>query len=222
MYQTWQYTPLIKSDHYLITFTINFKHLASTPTTTEAFNYAKGDYVGLSEYLLSCDLSSLYKSSNVEEIWYLLRSHIISAMDLFIPKITLRVRQFPIWFTPQLHHSRKCLCTLQHKFNKNSSPNNLQWLSDALQSFHAASTTAKSMYEQSLIHNFTIDKDPKLFHYIKKISKSHVLSPQLHNGSVTADSDINKAKMFNQYFYSVYAQSNSPLPILIQRTCKLL
>ena len=55
----------VKSDHYLITFTINFKHLASTPTTTEVFNYAKGDYVGLSEYLLSCDLSSLYKSSNV-------------------------------------------------------------------------------------------------------------------------------------------------------------
>ena len=60
------------------------------------------------------------------------------------------------------------------------------------------------MYEQSLIHNFTIDKDPKLFHYIN--------TPQLHNGSVTADSDINKAEMFNQYFYSVYTQSNSPLP----------
>ena len=35
---------------------------------------------------------------------------------------------------------------------------------------------------------------------------------QLHNGSVTADSDINKAEMFNQYFYSVCTQSNSPLP----------
>jgi len=202
----------VKSDHYLITFTTNFKHLASAPTSTEVFNYAKGDYVGLSEYLLSCDLSSLYKSSNVEEIWYLLRSHIISAMDLFIPKVTLRVRQFPIWFTPQLRHSRKCLCTLQRKFNKNPSSNNLQRLSDALQSFHAASTAAKSMYEQSLIHNFTIEKDYKLFHYIKKFSKSHVLPPQLHNGSVTADSDINKAEMFNQYFYSVYTQSNSPLP----------
>ena len=85
-------------------------------------------------------------------------------------------------------------------------------MSDALQSFHAASTAAKSMYGQSLIHNFTIEKDYKLFHYIKKISKSHVLPPQLHNGSVTADSDINKAEMFNQYFYSVYTQSNSPLP----------
>ena len=119
-------------------------------------------------------------------MWYLLRSHIIS---VFIPKITLRVRQFPIWFTPQLRHSRECLCTLQRKFNKNPSPNNLQRLSDALLSFLAASTAAKSMYEQSLIHNFTIDKDPKLFHYIKKFSKSHVLPPQLHNGSVTAGSD---------------------------------
>ena len=47
------------SDHYLITFTTNFKHLVSTPTTKEVFNYSKGDYNGLSEHLLSCDLSHL-------------------------------------------------------------------------------------------------------------------------------------------------------------------
>ena len=73
------------SDHYLITFTTNFKHLVSTPTTKEVFNYSKGDYNGLSEYLLGRDLSVLFSSSDVEEIWHLLRSYIISGMDLFIP-----------------------------------------------------------------------------------------------------------------------------------------
>ena len=135
------------SDHYLITFTTSFKHLVSTPTTKEVFNYAKGDYNGLSEYLLSRDLSVLFNSSDVEEVWHLLRSYIISGMNLFIPKTRLCARQFPFWFIPQLRHTIKCLRTLQRKFNKNLSPNNHQRLTSAQQSFHAANIAAKSSYE---------------------------------------------------------------------------
>ena len=68
----------VTSDHYLITFTITL-HLVSSPTITEVFLTlpCKGDLTGLSEYLLSRDLSSIYKSSDIEEIWHLLKSHII-------------------------------------------------------------------------------------------------------------------------------------------------
>ena len=48
----------VTSDHYLITFTITFEHLISSPTINEVFSFTKGDYTGLSEYLLSHDLSS--------------------------------------------------------------------------------------------------------------------------------------------------------------------
>ena len=139
----------VASDHCLITFSTSFKHITPTPITKEVFNFTKGDYNGLSEYLLNSDLSALYNSSDAEEIWLTLRSHITSAMDLYIPKIRLRVRQFPTWFTPQLRHSLKCLRTLQRKFNKNPSPNNHQRLTNAQQSFHAANTDAKLEFEQS-------------------------------------------------------------------------
>ena len=56
------------SDHYLITFTITFKHLVSSPIINEVFNFMKGDYTGLSEYLPSHDFSSIYKASDIEEI----------------------------------------------------------------------------------------------------------------------------------------------------------
>ena len=62
------YYQCVISDHYLITFTITFEHPVSSPT----INFMKGDYTGLSEYLLSRDLSSIYKSSDIEEIWHLL------------------------------------------------------------------------------------------------------------------------------------------------------
>ena len=190
----------VTSDHYLITFTITFEHLVSSPTIYEVFNFTKGDYTGLSKYLLSHDLSSIYNSSNIEEIWHLLKSHITCAMALFIPKTRLRVHQFPTWFTPQLWHSRKCLCTLQRKLNKNPLTSNHQRLSKAQQSFHAANIAAKSTYEQNLIHNFATSKDPKKFHFIKEFTKTHVLPSQLHTDSTSAKTDVNKAELFNQYF----------------------
>ena len=202
----------VTSDHYLISFTTSLKHLVSTPTTKEVFNYAKGDYSGLSEYLSSCDLSVLFNSSDVEEVWHLLRSYIISGMDLFIPKIRLHARQFPFWFTPQLRHSIKCLRTLQHKFNKNPSPNNHLQLTSAQQSFHAANIAAKSSYEQSLIHNFVTSKDSKIFRFIKNFTKSNILPPQVHADSTSADTDASKAELFNQYFYSVFTHSDFPMP----------
>ena len=89
----------------------------------------------------------------------------MSGMDLFIPKTRIRTCQFPSWFrfTPQLHHSLKCLRTIQHNYTKNPTTNNFQRLSKAQQPFQSASIAAKSRYEQDLIHNFSTNNDPKNF-----------------------------------------------------------
>ena len=131
----------------------------------------------MSDHLLNTDFSALYNSFDVEEIWHFLKTHITSSMDSFIPKVRLRVQQFPVWFSPQLRHSLKYLRTLQCKYNKHPSPDNLNCLTKAQQSFHIANTSAKSVYEQSLIYNFAARKDPKIFHFIKEFTKSHVLPP---------------------------------------------
>jgi len=58
----------IPSDHYLISFTTCYKYTTSKPVTKEIFNYARGDFVSLNEYLLICDYSVLYNLTDVEEI----------------------------------------------------------------------------------------------------------------------------------------------------------
>ena len=77
-------------------------------------------------------------------------------MNLFIPKVKLRCRQFPVWFTPHLRHLIKCLRTLQRKYIKHPTSNNFQKLVNAQHSFQDASKIAKSNYEQSLIYNFAV------------------------------------------------------------------
>ena len=64
--------------------------------------YNKGDYIGLNEYLLTCDFSVFYNVSDPEEMWITLKEHILNGMNLFIPKVKQRVHQFPMWFTSVL------------------------------------------------------------------------------------------------------------------------
>ena len=76
----------ISSYHHLITLAICCKNIIPKPVTKETFNYAKGDYVGLNEYLLNCDFGVICNLTDVEEIWNILKNHILSGMNLFIPK----------------------------------------------------------------------------------------------------------------------------------------
>ena len=177
------------------------------PVTKEVFNYAKGDYVNLNEYLLNCDFTALYNSTDTEEIWNILKDHILTGMNLFIPKVKLRCCQFPVWFTPHLWHLIKCLRTLQCKYTKHPTSNNFQRLVNAQNSFQDASKGAKSNYEQSLIYNYAANRDPKIYQFIKQFSKSHTLPPQLHLDAKVVNTDHDKAELFNQYFYSVFTKS---------------
>jgi len=117
---------------------------------------------------------------------------------------------FPISLTSKIHVSEQSI--IQNHYNKSPTPNNLPWLTKAQDSFQSACISAKSTFEQSLIHNFATKKFPKIFHFIKKFSKTQFLPPELHDDSTKAVTNFDKAELFNQYFYSIFTQSNFCLP----------
>ena len=107
---------LISSDHYPITFVLS--HSVISPTHNPPiyfYDFSKGDYEGLSHFLANCDFSDCNNSDDVEFIWFIIKSYIISAMELYIPKVKVRSHQYPKWFTAHLRHQVKCLRTLLRK-----------------------------------------------------------------------------------------------------------
>ena len=54
------------------------------------------------------------------------------------------------------------------------------------------------------IYNFAANRDPKIYQYIKQLSKSHTLPPQLHLDAKVVNTDHDKAELFNQYFFCIY------------------
>jgi len=129
-------------------------------------------------YLANFDFIALYNTTDVEQAWSVIKQCLTIAIDLFIPKIRLTSYQYPKWFSPNLKHQLKYLCTLRKRVHRHFTISKLQLLIQAEDAFQLSLSKAKSEYELGLINNYTQSKDVKLFHYINSITKSNSLPIQ--------------------------------------------
>ena len=59
----------------------------------------------------------------------------------------------------------------------------------------------KIQYESDLIFNYANHSNPVIYHYIRSFTKSATIPSTVY---LDANSDLTKANLFNQYFYSVF------------------
>ena len=71
---------------------------------------------------------------------------------------------------------------------------------------------AKSDYETELIESHQFSNSSAIYSYIRSISYQNVLPSSLYLDDTVAVSDLDKASLFNQYFYSVFTRSTFQLP----------
>ena len=205
----------IPSDHYPITFSFSFSSPYITHMSARyVFDYSKGDYIGLNQYIYACDLTTYYYTTDVNKAWAILKQLLLCGMDLFIPKIKLKSIQYPKWYSPTIRHHLKCLCSLRKRLRRHFTLTTLRHLSQLEDLTQQELKNIKESYERELINIYAQSKNPKLFHYIKTIAKFRSLPSILVNDSVKAVSDEDKAELFNQYFYSVFTDTTTSLPNL--------
>ena len=211
---------LISSDHYPITFVLSHSVISPHNSPTYFYDFSKGDYEGLSYFLANCDFSDCYNSDDVEFIWFIIKGYIISAMELYIPKVKVRSHQYPKWFTAHLRHQVKCLRTLRRKIKNHFTLSQLDRLIDAENNFSQQFFRAKRDYEHNLINKYACSRDPGIYRYIHSLTNSRSLPLVLHNDSTVVTTDMDKANAFNQYFYSIL--SMIPQLHLTMRACPVL
>jgi len=109
----------IQSDHYPITFEVStFPEPGESKVGSQfKYHFSKGDYIGMCSYLFDTDFSCL-TSLDVETSWNVIKSTVLGAIDLFIPKIktTTHVNQ-PVWFNSNIRHQIKCVQINHEKEN---------------------------------------------------------------------------------------------------------
>ena len=70
--------------------------------------------------------------------------------------------------------------------------------------FQQSAAAAKSNYETTLIINYANSSNPTIYHYIRSFTKSATIPPTIHLDATSANSNISRVNLFNQYFYSVF------------------
>ena len=201
----------LSSDHYLINFSLNCTHeaKASINFCESVFDYSHADWNGFLTFLESHNFTSYFGISDVEALWSYLKNLLQQALNQNVPRITLKSRQQPKWFTPALRHQLNCLHTLRRKYSRKPTPASKSKLLTAEFEFQIQASNAKYEYEDQLIKNLSANKNYNIYKYISFLIKHSTLPTTMYYAAEQGDSDYEKAHLFNQYFYSVFTTDSS-------------
>ena len=188
----------IQTDHFILSFSI----AKSRPSTNlisprYVYDYSKADWDGLSSYLLDYNFDSIFHFNDVETCWMSLKQSLLTAMSLFVPKLKLRAHQR---FTASIQNHLNKVHSLRKKARSTPSPQNLSNLA-----------SSESLL---LVSTFSANKNYKIFNYMRYLTTHNSLPATIRSDSSEASSNMEKANLFNQYFYSVFTRSNYSLPSL--------
>ena len=205
----------LTTDHFEVTFQLS-QQIHLTPTTVTipkyVFDFPKANYDGILSYLSDFNYIPCIQSQNVESIWLTIKNSILTAMNLFIPKVRLRRHQFPCWYTPELRHLSKCLHTSKKRFSKHPTPQLQQKINDLELQYRNKILQAKSNYETNLVRSFAGSHNGRIYDYIRSLSKKSIIPTMVSLNNCNATSDAGKAQVFNTFFHSVFTDSSFSLP----------
>ena len=143
--------------------------------------------------------------------WVCLRDLIMSACDLFIPKISLSAKSSPRWFNSNIRHSLNQIHTLRRSIRRNSSSQKLAKLSDLEKMLEDLIISSKVEYESHLFSSFA-SNPKKLYSHLNSL-KSFSSPKFVVHKSTTLCSPCDKAEAFNSFFHSTFTSSVFCRPI---------
>ena len=198
----------LPSNHYLISFLIECSSLSTKSNVPVfIFDYPKADYEGLCNFLFDTDFSYSLQSDFIEQVWSFLKDTILEGMNRFIPKVRASRRNHPIWFSPEIRHTLRCLRTQKKKCSKRPTLNNQSKLKSLECRLSELMISAKLHFEQSL----SSQSSSKIFSYIKSLSSTTSVPPIVFLDSSTG---CDKVSLFNTFFHSVFTHSEFQIPPL--------
>ena len=169
--------------------------------------FLKPCYLTGSNYILDRDFSEYYTTRDVDELWMILKSTLLEAIDLFVPQARITHNSQSKWFTPVVRHKIDKLHYHRRKHNTTPTTERIQTLTSEL---HSEILEARAAWEQKLIHGKATGNSHLILAHIRSISKHSTFPNPMTSGSSEATTPQDKAELFNKYFHSVLVTSSTP------------
>ena len=205
-----------RSDHYLITFNIQFNRNANNFNSTSRTGikkiqlFAKTKSHELLEFLQRADFHSFPRNNSladcVNSMWSTLAEILREALTKFVPVISIPLNtSLPRYFTPKIRHQINIIRSLKRSIRINPTPHRIAKLSMLENNLQSLIDTTKHAYETRL--TVTFHHEPrKLYSYLKHTSSSQSIPHAVHHKSITYNTPTDKARAFNDYFNSIFTR----------------
>jgi len=205
------FPPNLTSDHYLLKVLINHVFNKPTKTRIQTFDYNNANWQDMNQFFNQYNFTLALNSNNTEFIWLYLKTAINSALNLYVPKIPIKETNQPKWFNSTIRHKIKCLCTAKRQFARHPTEENKCKVDDLQRELQQKINDAKHDYESNLALNYAHSNSNKIFQYISSIKGRENFPAKMYYIDKSASTELGKAQLFNDYFYSVFS-SSSDLP----------
>ena len=202
------------SDHFLVLFNIECSLMKpfQKHRMRHVFDFKNADMDGLLMYLLEYDFDSCFHSNNIEHVWAMIKRAILKAMNLYIPKVRVKARKYPIWFNSSIRHHLNCLRTLRKRYKTHPTDQILSKLKSSEKALQEKILSAKTSYEANVICSSAGGNTSLIYRYINTITDHSIIPSIMKSETSTATYDHEKASLFNAYFHSVFTHSSFVLP----------
>ena len=202
----------LSSDHYIVTFRISIPQPIMRAPQDFSLNYSRTNWDAMITFFHDYDFGELYHITVMEDAWSCLRGIIFEAISRFVPKTCSRRHPRPKWLNSQLQHQLNEIHTLRHKYKRKPTAHISCQLASAEAGLSDSMAEAKQIYESCLIQSLTSSNCSSIYKYISHLSSSHQLPNVMYLNNIQADSPSDQARLFNEYFYSVFTHSTYDLP----------
>ena len=198
---------ICKSDHYPIIFDVKAKSDFKKPPKRKIYNFKRADWDALNRDLQNVSWSGMLDCIEPDLAWASFKSTLFSLVNKHIPTITVKNNFQPPWFDSDVYHAYLKKERAHSKSKESSSD------SDALR-FAMRRKQFKNLADTKMRENMYNSDDPalitkKFWTHVKFNSKTQRLPETMHYKGRYRNNDIDKANIFNGYFFEQFSESSN-------------
>ena len=200
------------SDHAVLYFKMRLYHATNCMPPRVIYNYKLCDHNAFVRQIHSTSLHDIFsRCSNVNEMWSRWSDVVSSAVENSVPKVTLVNSEEPPWFDGEVRHSLNRKKTAHRKAKRTNT--DLSWTQ-----YRLIRNSTKSLIRSKYNHYInslavSCKNNPKRFwSYFKQKTSSKSTPTSVRNDTIETDNPTTKARIFNEYFVSVFNTSTLDPP----------
>ena len=203
--------PLGRSDHDLITFSLDIAFSSKT-TKTKRYNFKNTDYILINDIISSIDWNYELAGLDVDTQLNLLNSFLTNVIETFIPTVEVSLVSRSPWISQEVRSLVNKKKRAYRNLQSHPSPSNLSIYKDSRNKAVTGIRKAKHDFERDLV--LRAKTQPKILYAYLNADKKTQPANSLKNsdGSITTD-DLEIACKLNSHFSHLFTPiPNHPIP----------